>query len=92
MRPIDADKFNNFDYDSDRGNEFDSPREAYIQGIEYVLNGIDMAPTLDAVAVVRCKDCKHNKENENYRFCEVTQRMLDRYGFCNYGVRMEDKA
>lgn len=58
MRLIDADKFNSFDYDDDRGNEFDSPTEAYIQGVEYVLNEIDKSPTIDAVAVVRCKDCE----------------------------------
>lgn len=55
MRLIDADNFNNFDYDEDRGIEFDSPREAYIQGVEYVLNGIDESPTVDATAVIHGK-------------------------------------
>lgn len=35
----------------------------------------------------RCGECEHNKENENYRFCEVNQRMLDRYGYCQHAKR-----
>lgn len=41
---------------------------------------IDKAPTIDAVPVVRCKDCKHRHESE---FCEC--RPED--AFCSDGER-----
>lgn len=53
----------------------------------YGINAIPTADYLLANGVVlpcRCKDCEHNKENENYRFCEVNQRMIDRYGYCQH--------
>ena len=30
-------------------------------------------PTVDAVLVVRCKDCKYNDEGENYIYCCALQ-------------------
>ena len=30
---------------------------------------IDTAPTVYAVPVVRCKDCKYHDEGENYIYC-----------------------
>lgn len=34
--------------------------------IEAICKDIDLAPTVDAVKVVRCRDCKHRVVNENY--------------------------
>lgn len=52
---------------------------------------IDDAPTVDAVEVVRCKDCKYRKDPEN-RFCNsyCTKHfsMQAKDGdFCSYGER-----
>ena len=46
---------------------------------------LESAPTVDAVQVVRCKDCvSHN-------FCKFEQYLgLD--GFCSYGGRKEDET
>lgn len=55
---------------------------------------IDEAPSVDAVEVVRCKDCKHYK----YRMCELIGNIMDGYyhgtfdvkrpdDFCSYGVK-----
>ena len=52
------------------------------------------APKVDAVEVVRCKDCKHYK----YRMCELIGNIMDGYyhgtfdvkrpdDFCSYGVK-----
>lgn len=53
------------------------------------------APTVDAVEVVRCKDCVHNQlpptsGNVN---CELWYGMTDLYGYCSRGERkkMEDE-
>ena len=40
-------------YDRERGNAH------YINGIESVMEYIEHIPTVDAVEVVRCKDCQH---------------------------------
>ena len=59
-----------------------------------VLRAIESAPTVDAVEVVRCKDCKHFKPGlgaEGIKFCKrdklgrsVFMRNDD---FCSYGER-----
>ena len=61
---------------------------------------IDTAPTIDAVTVVRCKDCKRRKNaNENGRvywdgyeyYCEISRYGVTDDGFCSYGERKDDE-
>ena len=49
------------------------------------------APTVDAVEVVRCKDCKHQGNDEECPFCNWCGERLLPYGdwFCAYGKRKE---
>ena len=50
---------------------------------------IDDATTVDAVPVVRCRDCKQMIPQSHTRYCTVwhgTNGMGDD-GFCNYGER-----
>lgn len=52
---------------------------------------INEAPTVDAVEVVRCKDCKHME----WYFGEMTcpyddDRCVDANHFCSYGERKEN--
>lgn len=47
-----------------------------------LLTDIDNAPTIDAVPVVRCKDCTEHQK------CSLEQR-LGWYGYCSEGERME---
>ena len=77
MRPIDAD-------------ELKKLRDKYIRGEikfddEYDL--IDKCPTIDAVPVVRCKDCKYHDEGEYYIYCWVLKTKCpdDSEFFCKYG-------
>lgn len=51
MRLIDAEQFLVFGYNG-------IPEANFADGVSYVLGKIDNAPTIDAVEVVRCKDCK----------------------------------
>lgn len=46
------------------------------------------APTIDAVPVVRCKDCKHYTE-PNIDYCELYGAMIlcDKDDFCSHGER-----
>ena len=57
---------------------------------EDVIPDIDLAPTVDAVEVVRCKDCKHFGHNiENETYCRCTGGLSDpeENDFCSYGER-----
>ena len=61
--------------------------EGFMVNLQAVLNGIDFAPTIDAVPVVRCKDCKHFMSDICYfdmglHFCRGDD-------FCSYGERKE---
>lgn len=89
MRLIDADFFNNFDYSCFDGRL----SEDAIQGMDTVLNVIDTSITVDAVPVVRCKDCEHGKPDimcEDYIACEYRQTVMPNSGFCSYGERKDD--
>ena len=50
-------------------------------------------PTIDAVEVVRCKDCVHMKNQFNARFCNVwcMYNGMGDEGFCNYGERKDNE-
>lgn len=58
-----------------------------------VYNAVEKAPTVEAVPVVRCKDCKYFDDDINYFFpyCEKKDRDTDYNEFCSYGVRKESK-
>ena len=54
------------------------------------------APTVDAVEVVRCRDCKHKGwaqepcHGRSVDFCRVWDSCVDNLdGFCNYGERKD---
>ena len=61
---------------------------------------IDDAPTIDAVEVVRCKDCKHWKKFRDNRGCckqetftlddDTIDPVTEPNDFCSYGRRQED--
>ena len=56
----------------------------------YAKSFIDDAPTVDAVPVVRCRDCKHFKRNlENDTYCSSVNGLTDpeEDDFCSYGER-----
>lgn len=58
------------------------------------LYAINNAPAVDAVAVVRCGDCRHIVQIGNAYYCKVW-RGHNGYGidgFCCYGERREDNG
>lgn len=68
---------------------------AYCAGWNGVINLIEQAPTVEAVPVVRCKDCKHygcEKEPSHgtvYHFCKRHKGLVvvRRDTYCSYGER-----
>ena len=64
----------------------------YAAGWNGVVSIIDNAPTVDAVEVVRCKDCEHKYINKHGELCcEIWAHNRDTvvidYDFCSYGRR-----
>ncbi len=58
------------------------------------VSSIDLAPAIDAVPVVRCKDCKHyeNHRLKVYENCVRNERYIPMLpdDFCSYGERRSD--
>ena len=99
MRLIDADKL--------ESGEVIIPTEN--GGYEYVevfyKDDVDNAPSVDAVEVVRCKDCRWYEESKNseiypMRFCYRLKNdngvrvgyNCDSNDFCSHGERREDET
>lgn len=61
-----------------------------------VVLAIDRAPTIDAVSVVRCKDCTESEEcpvaGVNCVYCGVWDTIVRRNGYCDHhGAKMDAK-
>ena len=98
MRLIDADRLNKPIYAEEdnitgSGMSYDEIC-GYNDGIDIAWNKIDQAPTIDAVPVVRCKDCKFgdwDSEPNDAMVCMRTKDGFWRSGndFCSFGKRKE---
>ena len=59
---------------------------------QQVLAMIEDAHAVDAIPIVRCKDCKHNQlpPTSGNADCELWYGMTDLYGYCHCGERRKD--
>lgn len=73
MRLIDADLF----------------KEKFSGQYEFMKRVIDDEPTVKAVEVVRCKDCKHMKIHSDRNYCDVWCAYLPLDYFCKDGDKNE---
>ena len=74
-------------YDRKNGNKH------FINGIESVLEYAENLPAVDAVLVVRCKDCKHHYDCGGH-FCNRLGMDCpdDSDFFCSYGERKDGET
>ena len=86
MRLIDADEF--------RYEWLENGENEYVYDTNAVLDSIDAQPTMDAVPVVRCKDCIHENMTtcplcwiENHTMEFINHNAED---FCSYGERRSE--
>lgn len=100
MRLINAGALHNV-FERYRNSPHTRMRDAGAQGMQMVINAciefLDNAETIDAVEVVRCKDCKRrgtencamtfNTEDNGYYLTDWTSDD----GFCSWGKRKEDE-
>ncbi len=93
MRLIDADRLSEAIYDN-----VSAPYEEAVWAKEDCLAEIEAAQTVDAVPVVRCRECKHWKPSgskagnsfsdmEYIGGCEFTNYCRRESDFCSYGER-----
>lgn len=81
MRLVDADKIRWKSYPNDYGETNDD----YVEKCD-----IDNMPTVDAVVVTRCKDCRsYNKPKTGW--CEVHLDREHPDDYCSYGKRKDGK-
>lgn len=68
--------------------------EHFINGIETVMEYAENLPAVDAVPVVRCKDCKWDRPDilldKHWCSCFFVEVRAD--GFCSHGERGESNA
>ena len=73
-------------------NPYGKPTIDYDSGVK-VLEWIEQAPTVDAVPVVRCKDCKYRFKNNGHSKdgCPIIDAniWMDDDDFCSHGERKE---
>lgn len=88
MRLIDADKLVDMLYD----NEF-----AVLCPLDEVSGVVDACPTVDAVVVTRCKDCKYAYINSfavssGEALCTLSGQPMQQDDFCSYGERKDGES
>ena len=90
MRLIDADKFEVYTWVNKSSD--------YVDGDQSILEAIDIAPTVNAVEIVRCRDCKHYMPQKKSAHWENRANYCNRivtiktqpYDFCSYGERKNE--
>ena len=97
MRLIDADRLNKPIYAEEdnitgSGMSYDEIC-GYNDGIDIAWNKIDQAPTIDAVPVIRCKDCIRQYDTDECPMCFLIEGKYYEYtngnGFCDRGEPKE---
>lgn len=76
-------------YDRKNGNKH------FINGIESVLEYAENLPAVDAVPVVRCKDCKHSYEDLDGLCCSYgpsVDCVVSDFHFCANGERKDGET
>lgn len=69
--------------------------EDYNTGVDSAVYQTENAPTVDAVEVVRCKDCKHYalwEDSETRMTCSIVTGLMNNKpdDFCSYGERKDN--
>ena len=84
MRLIDADKIEPHKQLESLGNgQYEYVRVAY-------MDDIDVLPTVDAVEVVRCKDCvRFRPDDDVWGQCTAAAYAIRSTDVCSYGVRKD---
>lgn len=74
--------------DAENTNLIDAIGRNAFKDRQDIIDLINNQPTVDAVPVVRCKDCKYHDEGEYFDYCCALQTKCpnDSEFFCKYGA------
>ena len=76
-----------------RDDWLENGENEYVYDTNAVLDSIDSQPTVDAVEVVRCKDCIRRYDTDECPMCFLIEGKYNEYtngnGFCDRGERKE---
>ena len=76
-----------------RDDWLENGENEYVYDTNSVLDSIDSQPTVDAVEVVRCKDCIKRYDTDECPMCYLSEGKYYEYtngnGFCDRGERKE---
>ena len=87
-RLIDGNKLRGLKYEKVGFSEY---REGWNDAIDTICTEI-FSPTVDAVEVIRCKDCVRHSSNgcpDDRVWCKLLCRYMDADGFCSRGERSD---
>lgn len=75
--------------DAENTNLIDAIGRNAFKDRQDIIDLINNQPTVDAVPVVRCKDCKYHDEGEYFDYCCALKTKCPDEGefFCKYGDR-----
>ena len=75
--------------DAENTNLIDAIGRNAFKDRQDIIDLINNQPTVDAVLVIRCKDCKYHNEGEYFDYCCVLKTKCpdDAEFFCKYGDR-----
>ena len=61
------------------------------RGVETCIAVLEDMPTVDAVEVVRCRECKYHRDTSitEYEHCCLIDKTVRYNDFCSYGERKE---
>lgn len=79
------------DADAMRDDWLENGENEYVYDTNAVLDSIDSQPTVDAVKVVRCRECKYHEDTSvtEYEHCCLLSKTVRYNDFCSYGERKE---
>ena len=76
-----------------RDDWLENGENEYVYDTNAVLDSIDSQPTVDAVEVVRCKDCIRRYDTDECPMCFLSEGKYYEYtngnGYCDRGERKE---
>lgn len=94
MRLIDADELRAWLVKAGRFLKLQDDKRTASHAIGKVIDHVDKIPAVDAVPVVRCKDCKYYKPDEYECGCDFAGGLpyVKAGDFCSYGQRKNQSA
>ena len=99
MRLIDADELllnmANFYEFSNPETEMGLAKRKGLYLVKKIIQNEDITPTVDALEVVRCKDCKWYEKGKSYTpYCNNVKNLFEEMepdDYCSYGKRREEE-